>query len=61
LKLEYDIGDFETVGGLLYDLYGSVPSPGTTLKWKDIIFEVDRVEGQRIVSVKTWVKKGTEI
>lgn len=60
LNLDYDIEEFETVGGLIYDLVGSVPSVGTTIKWKDIIFEVDKVEGQRIVTVKVWIKKGTE-
>jgi putative hemolysin len=60
LNLDYETEEFETVGGLLYDLVGSVPSIGTTLKWKDVIFEVDKVDGQRIVSVKVWVKKNTE-
>jgi len=60
LDLDYETEEFETVGGLIYDLVGSVPSSGTTMKWKDIIFEVDKVEGQRIVSVKVWLKKNTE-
>jgi len=60
LNLEYETEDFETVGGLIYDLVGSVPSTGTTLKWKDIFFEVERVEGQRIISVKVRLKKNTE-
>ena len=57
LNLEYENGEFETVGGLIYDLVGSVPAVNTTLRWKDILFEVERVEGQRIISVKAWVKK----
>jgi len=61
LNLDYETGEFETIGGLIYDLVGSVPADGTTLKWKDIIFEIDKVEGQRIIAVKVWVKKGTEI
>lgn len=60
LNLDYETEEFETIGGLIYDLVGSVPSIGTTLKWKDIIFEVDKVEGQRIISVKVWLKKNTE-
>lgn len=61
LHLDYENGEFETVGGLIYDLIGSVPAIDTTIKWKDIFFEVEKVEGQRIISVKVWVKKGTEI
>jgi len=60
LNLEYETDEFETVGGMIYDLVGSVPTAGTTLRWKDVIFEVERVEGQRIVSVKAWLKKGPE-
>ncbi|MEW5924947.1 MAG: hemolysin family protein [Candidatus Zixiibacteriota bacterium] len=55
--LDYDLGEFETVGGLIYDLVGSVPTAGTMLRWKDILLEVERIEGQRILSVKAWVKK----
>ncbi|RKX28309.1 MAG: hypothetical protein DRP46_08805 [Candidatus Zixiibacteriota bacterium] len=57
--LEYETGEFETVGGLIYDLVGSVPTPGTVLRWKDVLLEVEKVEGQRILSVKAWVKKDT--
>jgi len=57
--LEYDMGEFETVGGLLYDLVGSVPTAGTVMRWKDILLEVEKTDGQRIVSVKAWVKKDT--
>jgi putative hemolysin len=60
LDLDYETDQFETVGGLIYDLVGSVPTVGTVLRWKDLIFEVERVEGQRIVSVKAWLKKPTE-
>lgn len=57
--LDYDLGEFETVGGLIYDLVGSVPTAGTVLRWKDILLEVERTEGQRIISVKAWVKRDT--
>ncbi|MFH2036424.1 MAG: hemolysin family protein [Candidatus Zixiibacteriota bacterium] len=60
LNLEYDNGEFETVGGLIYDLVGSVPTIGTTMKWKDLIFEVENVDGQRIASIKVWLKKNLE-
>jgi CBS domain containing-hemolysin-like protein len=55
LGLEYETEEFETVGGLIYDLVGSVPAVGAKLKWKDILLEVMAVEGQRIISVKAKV------
>lgn len=60
LNLDYDSNEFETIGGLIYDLVGSVPSEGMRLKWNNIIFEVDKVEGQRIISVRVWGKKTSE-
>jgi CBS domain containing-hemolysin-like protein len=51
MAVEYDQGDNDTVGGLIYDLVGSVPNEGQLIHWHDIQFEVSRVEGQRIVDV----------
>lgn len=52
LNTNYEQGDYDTVGGLIYHLVGSVPKVSQVIKWHDIEFEVDRIEGQRIVSVK---------
>lgn len=52
LDTDYEQGDYETVGGLIYDLVGSVPREGQKIKWHDIEFQVDKVEGQRILFVK---------
>jgi len=60
LNLDYETEEFETVGGLIYDLAGSVPPVGTIHRWNDILFEIEEVDGQRITSVKAWIKKGTE-
>ncbi len=43
--------EFETVGGLIYDLVGSLPEKGRTLEYKGIRFTVHKIEGQRIVQV----------
>lgn len=43
---------FETVGGLIYDLVGSLPEKGQIVKYHNIKFVVHRVEGQRIIKVK---------
>ncbi|MDH4156883.1 MAG: hemolysin family protein [candidate division Zixibacteria bacterium] len=49
---DYPQADYDTVGGLIYDLVGSVPSEGQKIRWNDLEFEVDKVEGQRILAVK---------
>lgn len=52
LDTEYEQGDYDTVGGLIYDIVGSVPTQGQRIRWHDLEFEVGRVEGQRILRVK---------
>ncbi|MBU8933597.1 MAG: hemolysin family protein [candidate division Zixibacteria bacterium] len=51
LEIDYEQGDYDTVGGLIYDLVGSVPHKGQIVKWHDLEFVVDKINGQRIVSV----------
>ncbi len=51
LETEYDQGNYDTVGGLIYDLVGSVPNEGQKVRWHDIEFEILKVEGQRILGV----------
>jgi len=52
LDTDHDEGDYETVGGLLYNLAGTTPVVGQKLKWNDLEFEIDRVEKRRIKLVK---------
>lgn len=50
--------EFETVGGFIYDLVGSVPEQGKVLKSGGLQFIVEKVVGQRITTVKvTKLKK----
>jgi len=50
--------EFETVGGYIYDLVGSVPEEGKILKSDGLKFTVEKVSGQRIKTVKvTKLKK----
>jgi CBS domain containing-hemolysin-like protein len=44
--------EFETVGGLIYDLVGSLPEKGRSIVYHQVTFVVEQVEGQRIVKVK---------
>ena len=52
LDTDYDQENYDTVGGLIYDLVGSVPDEGQKVKWHDIEFEISKIEGQRILTVK---------
>jgi len=52
LDTDYETGDFDTVGGLLYFLAGAVPKAGAIIRWHDLEFEVVRVDGQRLKKVR---------
>lgn len=49
--------EFETVGGLIYDLVGSLPEKGQVVEYEGIKFVIHRVEGQRILKVKLMMKR----
>lgn len=44
--------EFETVGGYIYDLVGSVPEQGKVLESNGLRFTVEKVVGQRIETVR---------
>jgi CBS domain containing-hemolysin-like protein len=50
LKLEEK--DFETVGGYIYDLVGSLPRVGQKVSVDGIDYVVEKVSGQRIDKVR---------
>jgi magnesium and cobalt transporter len=51
--------EFETVGGLIYDLVGSLPEKGRSVNYHDVTFVVEQVLGQRIVKVKLLISEKT--
>lgn len=52
IGIELPEKEFETVGGLIYDLVGSLPEKGKKLSYHGATFIVEEIEGQRIVTVK---------
>jgi putative hemolysin len=44
--------EFETVGGLIYDLVSGVPEEGRMIEYRGLSFQVEKVKGQRIVRVR---------
>jgi len=51
LGLDYESEEFETVGGMIYDQVGSVPTEGVSLTWQNCRLKVLEVDGQRINKV----------
>jgi len=45
-------GDFETIGGLIYDLVGGVPDEGKILTKPPLRLTVTKLDGQRIAEVR---------
>jgi putative hemolysin len=52
LDLKLEEKDFETVGGYIYDLVGSLPKVGQLIESEGLSFVVERISGQRIEKVK---------
>jgi magnesium and cobalt transporter len=52
LDAEFQQHENDTIGGLIYDLVGSVPSEGTAVRWNNLEFTVLKLDGQRILSVR---------
>ncbi|MEM9131726.1 MAG: hemolysin family protein [Actinomycetota bacterium] len=50
--LELPEGDWDTVGGLVFDRFGRVPTAGDTCDTNDYSLRVERVQGRRITRVR---------
>lgn len=61
LKLNLEEKDFETVGGYIYDLVGSLPKVGQRISVDGITFVVEKIRGQRIEKVKIIITADDDI
>ncbi|MEM8705306.1 MAG: hemolysin family protein [Actinomycetota bacterium] len=52
LDLEFVDGDWDTVGGLIFNTLGHVPEVGETVESNGVQLRVERMEGRRITSVR---------
>lgn len=48
LEIDVPDGDWDTVGGLVFDLLGRVPDPGDSVQYKGWWFSAREIEGRRI-------------
>ena len=51
-------GDFETLGGFIYDITGKIPSENEGIEFGDYMFYIQEVEGQRLKKIKIVKKDG---
>src|SRR3954470_14094124 len=51
LDAELPDTDWDTVGGLVFNLLGHVPEPGETVRCQGLEFHTERVEGRRIAMI----------
>jgi len=56
LNLKLEEKDFETVGGYIYDLVGSLPRVGQKVSVDGIDYVVEKVSGQRIDKVRITIR-----
>lgn len=49
LKLVDD--DFETIGGLVFEIFGRIPKKGESIELDKNIFKVEQIEGHKIVNI----------
>jgi putative hemolysin len=52
--------DSDTLGGLIYTLAGAIPNPGDRFEYKNVLFIVESVVGQRVKDVKIVIKNPDE-
>ncbi|MEM1062015.1 MAG: transporter associated domain-containing protein, partial [Planctomycetota bacterium] len=59
LELPED-GDFDTVGGFVYDQLGKVPSAGESFTFKNVAVEVLQADRRRVERVRIKVERNGE-
>jgi len=59
LDVELPDTEWDTVGGLVFNLLGHVPEPGETVAFEGLHFRTERVQGRRIQSVVISTPAGT--
>ncbi len=52
LEVHLQSKDFNTIGGLVFGLFGRMPKVGEQLRYKDLKFEILELEGRKIEKVK---------
>jgi CBS domain containing-hemolysin-like protein len=51
-NLELPVGDFDTLGGFVFDLFGKIPVKNEKITYKDYDFIIQEMDGHKINSIK---------
>lgn len=59
LDLDIECENFDTIGGFVVNLIGNIPrgSQKVSAKYKDVVFEVDKVKSNRVEKLKVYMPK----
>jgi CBS domain containing-hemolysin-like protein len=62
LELEMDTEqfDFETLGGLIFDLAREIPGEGDTFEYGPLKLTVDETENNRIIQVRLHIERASQ-
>jgi len=52
LDVDLPATEWDTVGGLMFNLLGHVPIEGETVTFSDLVFKAERIQGRRISKVR---------
>jgi CBS domain containing-hemolysin-like protein len=52
LDLDLPTAEFDTIGGLVLNLFGALPREGRTVTWDHLSFQVTRMKGTRILELQ---------
>jgi CBS domain containing-hemolysin-like protein len=61
LEIELPDTDWDTVGGLMFNLLGHVPVEGEAVDFQDLEFRAERVQGRRILTVRITPKESERV
>jgi CBS domain containing-hemolysin-like protein len=50
--LQLPVGDFDTLGGFVFDLFGKIPVKNEKINFKDYDFIIQEMDGHKINSIK---------
>lgn len=45
-------GDFDTMGGFVFHLFGKLPKKGDMIRFEDFTFKIDKMKGRRILGLE---------
>ncbi len=51
LKTNFDTNEVDTLGGLLYILFGKIPSKGEKIEYQNCLFTIETISGRKIKKV----------